>query len=291
MVLGVHGITSTPVEFSNSERVVRSNASVQEPSFKEVLARNGVGAAGQSPTQHVAPTRTPLSGSQASAAIRSAYVEVMGQEPSEGTLAILTSHWALETGQGKSMYNYNFAGIKGRGPEGFSVVMKTREGYGDHAVQIRDGFRAYTSAEAGAKDYVSLLQRRYGSALEAAANEDPGRFASELKARGYYTGDPELYSKSVTQLANRAMAHGFDAIGTTAGALTLSPRPQSPYFSTPPSGFAGAAPYQPELAPLLLNGPRLSMDGVFEPNAASVDALRDEMSRAALLIAARRGAV
>lgn len=288
---GVHGIASTPVELSNSERVARSNVKTQEPSFKEVLARKGVEATAPSRAHHVAPARTPLSGSQASAAIRAAYVEVVGQEPSEGTLAILTSHWALETGQGKSMYNYNFAGIKGRGPEGLTVVMNTREGYGDNAVQIRDGFRAYTSAEAGAKDYVSLLHRRYGGALEAAGNEEPSRFAWELKAKGYYTGDPELYSKSVTQLANRAMAHGFDAIGTNAGALTLEPRPQSPYFSPPPSGFASAAPYQPELAPLLLNGPRLSMDGVFEPNAASVDALRDEMSRAALLIAARRGAV
>lgn len=263
-------------------------------SFKRVLERVDPG------TIPVAPSRTPLSGTQASAAIRQAYVRVTGEEPSQGTLAILTSHWALETGQGKSMYNYNFAGIKGKGPEGMTAVMNTREGYGETTKHIRDGFRAYSSAEDGAVDYISLLQRRYASALEAARNEQPGEFVSALKARGYFTGDPELYAKGVTQLANRAMSHGFDALGTTAGEMARMPTPLEPYFDvrSPDAvapGLPSARSYDvfplgtPFTTPLTT--PMATLGTAFQGRTASIDALRDEMSRTALLIAAQRGAV
>lgn len=252
-------------------------------SFKSVLDRVDPG------TVRVAPSRTPLSGTQASAALRQAYVRVTGEEPSQGTLAILTSHWALETGQGQSMYNYNFAGIKGKGPEGMTAVMNTREGYGANTTHIRDGFRAYSSAEDGAADYISLLQRRYGSALEAAKNEQPGQFVEALKARGYFTGDPELYAKGVTQLANRAMTRGFDALGTTAGEMARTPTAIEPYFDVraPAGTGAPALPSARSYDAL----PLATLGAAFDGRTASIDALRDEMSRTALLIAAQRGAV
>lgn len=292
MSFAVHAMGAASAEHAAREQVARPASPDEGRSFRAVMARSGTDATPALRAQHhVAPTRTPLSGTQASEAIRSAYVSVTGEQPSHGTLAILTSHWALETGHGKSMYNYNFAGIKGRGPEGLTAVMNTREGYGETAVQIRDGFRAYTSAEAGAKDYVSLLQRKFGNALEAARAEQPARFAQELKAGGYYTGDPALYAKGVTQLANRAMDQGFDALGTTAGSLSGQPRALQPYFSPPPSAFAAASPYREGLGVNIIDDWGLSMEGFLEPNNASVDALRDEMSRTALLIAAQRGAV
>ncbi len=294
MSFAVHGIGVASAEYTSQERVAKSAPADEKGvrTFRAVMAGTRTDApAGLRPQHHVAPTRTPLSGTQASEAIRAAYVSVTGEQPSHGTLAILTSHWALETGHGKGMYNYNFAGIKGRGPEGLTAVMNTREGYGETAVQIRDGFRAYTSAEAGAQDYVSLLQRKFGNALEAARAEEPARFAQELRAGGYYTGDPALYAKGVTQLANRAMDHGFDALGTTAGSLSQQPRALQSYFSMPPSAFAQASPYREGLGVNFIDSLGSSMDGFLEPSSASVEALRDEMSRTALLIAAQRGAV
>ncbi len=251
-------------------------------SFKSMLERVDSG------TVRVAPTRTALSGTQASEALKRAYARVTGEEPSRGTLAILTSHWALETGQGQSMYNYNFAGIKGRGPEGMTAVMNTREGYGANTTHIRDGFRAYSSAEDGAVDYISLLQRRYGSALEAAKSEQPDQFVEALKERGYFTGDPELYAKGVTQLANRAMEHGFDALGTTAGDLARRPTLVQPYFDVPSfepgqRGLPSAMSYDAN--------PLAALGASFDGATTSIETLRDEMSRTALLIAAQRGAV
>jgi Mannosyl-glycoprotein endo-beta-N-acetylglucosaminidase len=291
MPLGVHGIGLNPApDIGGSERVARPASNGEGSNFRALLGRAVNGTPSAAAVQQVMASRTPLSGTQASEAIRSAYSQVVGEPPSQGTLAILTSQWALETGQGKSMYNYNFAGIKGRGPEGMTAVMSTREGYGASAVQIRDGFRAYTSAEAGAKDYVSLLQRKYGAALEAAKAEQPERFAQELKVAGYYTGDPVLYAKGVTQLANRAMEYGFDALGTNSGALAARPTPMQPYFAPSGSAFLGNAPYRPELGNNPFESLGLAMNGSFEPTA-SADAVRDEMSRMALMIAAQRGAV
>lgn len=297
MPVGVHGIGVSPApDLGGSERIARPVSNERDATFRAALGRAVGDSIVQAPSkqpsaaQHVVASRTPLSGTQAAHAIRTAYTEIVGEPPSQGTLAILTSQWALETGQGKSMYNFNFAGIKGRGPEGMTTVMSTREGYGASVVQIKDGFRAYTSAEAGAKDYVALLQRKYGAALDAAKAEQPESFARELKAAGYYTGDPTLYAKGVTQLANRAMEYGFDALGTTSGALAARPQPVQPYFSPTGSAFSGAGPYRSEWGDNPLESLGLAMQGGFEPTA-SADAVRDEMSRMALMIAAQRGAV
>lgn len=278
-------------------------AQASAAAFQHEVARAASAHSKTSGPIFVQPTRTSLSGSQASEAIKQAYSSITGEQPSEGTLAILTSHWALETGQGKSMYNYNFAGIKGRGPEGMTTVMKTREGYGESTVHIKDGFRAYQSAQEGAKDYISLLVRKYGSAIDAAKAEQPERFAHELKVGGYFTGDPVLYAKGVTRLANQAMQHGFDALGATAGPLSNQPKPVQPYFAPSPSPGPATPPYgmAHELAHNVNSheyfnrhatvSPWRASGSGFEPGTAAVDALTDEMSRTALLIAAQRGAV
>lgn len=219
----------------------------------------------------VAPVKTPLSGTQAATAIRAAYQRVTGETPSEETLAILTSHWSLETARGTRMYNFNFAGIKGTSPEGLSTALATREGHGETAVRIRDGFRAYSSAEAGAVDYVSLLERRYAGALDAARTGDPAAFAARLKQKGYYTGDERLYTSGIVRLSNQAMAGGLDALGTGAGALERAPVRE--HFRVPAApGFVPAAPVPAEWG-----------------TGVGADRWMDEVTRVALQIAAEHG--
>jgi hypothetical protein len=165
----------------------------------------------QKPTAERAPAadfsvvnavRTQLSPGEAKNALEGAWKRVFGESPSSETSAILTAQWAHETARGGSMYNYNFGGIKGTGPSGFSVVQRTREGHGETERTIRDRFRAYGSAEEGAVDYVQLLNKRYPKALEAAREGDPEGFVRALKSRGYFTGDEASYVRSVTSLAN-----------------------------------------------------------------------------------------
>jgi hypothetical protein len=172
--------------------------------------------------RHVAATRTPLSGSQAADALEAAWHGAVGQPPSPGTLSILVGQWAHETGHGRAMLNYNFGGLKGTGPSGASTVYRTHEGAGANEIQTQDRFRAYESAEQGASDYLSLLQRRYPDALQAAERGDAVGFVQALKSRGYFTGDEGAYTKSVAALAQRALDSGFDALGSSDAAAPLA---------------------------------------------------------------------
>jgi len=160
------------------------------------------------PVGEVKPTRTQLTAAEAAHHLRRALGEHLGRQPDDRAVAIVTAQWAHETGHGASMYNYNFGGIKGRGPSGLSVAQRTREGFGQNEVTIVDRFRAYQTPEEGALDYVGLLKARYPDALDAAQRGDPSAFVKALRARGYFTGDPAAYERSVSQIASR-FASGF----------------------------------------------------------------------------------
>lgn len=158
----------------------------------------------------VAAVRTPITAEQARSLIAGALERMTGEPPSKEQVAILTAQWAHETGRGASMYNYNFAGIKGTSPEGLSVMQRTREGYGATERTITDGFRAYRTAEEGADDYVALLQRRFPAALEASKAGDPAGCVRALKQAGYFTGDEVAYTRSVTQMARELAPDSLD---------------------------------------------------------------------------------
>jgi hypothetical protein len=174
----------------------------------------------------VVPVKTELTTEQASSLLAGAYQRVTGEAPTPECTALLTAQWAHETGRGSSMINYNFGGIKGAGPDGHSVLCSTREGWGANEVRIKDGFRAYRTAEDGAVDYVALLQRRYPEALEAAKNGDPNGMVRALKQGGYFTGNEGVYTRSVTRLAGEMLPDS----PLLAAARAPAPPPITPDF-------------------------------------------------------------
>ncbi len=218
----------------------------------------------------VAPVRTRLTLPQATACLGTAWYRVFGEQAPPQAIALLAGQWAHETGNGASMYNYNFGGIKGVGPSGLSVSQRTKEGWGENERSIVDRFRAYGSAEEGAEDYVRLLAKRYGGAIEAARQGDADEFVHQLKARGYFTGNEQVYAVSVRRLANQAL----DSIGEPA--LDLRALPELPILrvaeaavAVPASGdrFAGV-PTRAELT------------------AVTFMSMTDALTRAALSISA-----
>lgn len=157
--------------------------------------------------------RTPLMGSEAAKRLERAFRRELGSLPKPETLALLTAHWAHETNHGTAMYNHNFGGIKGVGPSGAYATHWTREGAGLRERRKMLRFRAYTSATQGAIDYISLLHRLYGSALDAAERGDAVAFVQGLKQGGYFSGDEQIYLQKVTAFVALADAWGFDALG------------------------------------------------------------------------------
>ncbi len=259
----------SPVSFNpllgTNELSSQRRSDVAGSEFRELLAQE------LSPTQAsrsvVTPVRTRLSGTQAADALRSAWSAVTGEAPSRETLAVLTAQWAHETGRGASMYNYNFGGIKGHGPSGLTVELKTREGWGATERTIVDGFRAYRTPTEGAIDYVKLLTSRYKGATEAARRGDAVGFVRSLKAGGYFTGNEAAYVRSVSDMSEAALSQGFSALGE-GGRLPRNVTARATSRVTTSTHEASSETYEPA-TPFV-----------------DVMTIADEISRAALRIAA-----
>ena len=137
-----------------------------------------------------------LSAKDAQGLLSGAWTAVVGEPPSRETAQLLTAHWALETDGGRAMPGHNFAGIKAS-PQARGEIFDTIEGHGAARREVRARFRVYDSPEAGARDYVSLLEARYPVALEAARVGDASGFVNALAAGGYFTADPAAYSSGL----------------------------------------------------------------------------------------------
>ena len=139
-----------------------------------------------------------------------AYLQVVGDDPSDAALAILVSQSCLETGWWKSIHNYNYGNIKaGQDYEGYYCQYRCNEII-DGKVEWFDpphpqtNFRAYLSAAAGATEHVAFLSKltRYAAAWAAALAGDPAAYVKALKTAGYFTASLDPYLKTVVSLVN-----------------------------------------------------------------------------------------
>lgn len=168
--------------------------------------------------------RTPLSEQDAFRELALAWQRVTGTEAPPRAVSILWAQWAMETARGTRMYGHNFSGIKGTGPSGLSLMLRTSEGYGANRRDIRDRFRAYVSPAEGATDYVRLLNDRYPEALVAASRGDARGFVHEIRRRGYFTDEETKYANAVHSLAGEAArSHGGEPLPEAEPPVRLSP--------------------------------------------------------------------
>jgi flagellum-specific peptidoglycan hydrolase FlgJ len=144
---------------------------------------------------------TPMSAEEATKTLALAFERATGEEATKEVVSVLWGQWALETGRGRWMVDYNYAGLKGRAPDGGSAPWSTWEETDDGPRRVRSRFRAYESADHGAYDYVKLLSRRYPSAFAAARRGDANTFIDQLDKGGFFTERPEHYTRSVISLA------------------------------------------------------------------------------------------
>jgi hypothetical protein len=151
-------------------------------------------AIGAASTRFVAPERTAVSVGDIQGAIARAYNRIVGAPPSANVLKTLSAQAVVETGAGRSMYNFNFGGVKGASPAGQSAECLTHEVIGGTDVTVHQQFRAYSTLDEGADDYVRLMLHRFGGAMPSAAQGDLDGFAHALKQAGYYTAGESDYA-------------------------------------------------------------------------------------------------
>jgi hypothetical protein len=176
------------------------------------LASEGLDAA-LTAIDEVQPELTPLTGDGAAKALSRAWKRAKRQMPGLDLVVVLTAHWAHETASGTAMFNHNFGGIKGRGPTGLSCLRGAREGFGFRTRAIRDRFRAYPNVASGADDYLSLLLRKYPTAIDAAERGEVSEFVHTLHDGGYFTGSEQDYELALLKHTIRAQEWALSALG------------------------------------------------------------------------------
>ena len=166
--------------------------------------------------------KTVVSRADIRGAIAKAYENQTGKKPSQNVLDTLTAQASLETGSGSAMYNYNFGGIKGGAPgTNETARLRTKEVYDGKEVEVRDGFRAYRSLDAGADDYVRLLRGKFGAAIDQAEKGNINGFAHALKEAHYYTADESKYASALNTLAGKPDGAASAAAALNKGAAAI----------------------------------------------------------------------
>lgn len=173
--------------------------------------------------------KTPVEAKGLFALLAEAWRTLLQEEPKTESLLVLLAQWALETGHGKSVWNYNLGNVKATssGPYDYcyfacnevlldkqavhyetaspSTVKITRR-VGDKCVvwfyPKHPGccFRAFRTIEEGIVDYLGMMRRRFSVAWPCVLSGDPAGFCHELKRSKYYTADEAEYTKNVTSI-------------------------------------------------------------------------------------------
>ncbi len=234
-----------------------------------IEAVGNVSSAGANATASREPREVPLTRTRASRAemrdaIARAEQRLTGHAPSASFIDIVTAQACLETGSGRSMYNFNFGGIKGTSPNGMTAVSATHEWEGNNRYRTQAHFRAYESIDEGAQDFLSLLHRRYSAAIAAAERGDVDGYAHALKGRGYFTGPEARYANDMRGLLGLPRI----AVGTTdetSGATTATANATSAVANADPTA---AMPYSStqQLA-LLLDAVSMSAARIASPES------------------------
>ncbi|HEV8245484.1 MAG TPA: glucosaminidase domain-containing protein [Polyangiaceae bacterium] len=184
-------------------------AAIEGPAFPEAVSGASTvpprsGAHSRPPSSSfraLAGGLTTIGEARASECLAQAYRAVTGSAPSPRTLDLLWAQWALETARGQAMYGNNFAGIKASARSS-GALLATSEGHGKDRRRTTDRFRTYGTPEDGARDYVSLLARRYPDAFSALRAGDVQGFAEGLQRGHYFTAHPQSYRTGLERLAS-----------------------------------------------------------------------------------------
>lgn len=144
----------------------------------------------------VEKVRTYVSESQMASAIIEAWTEMFGSVPTKQQVSMMLAQNALETGNRKSMWNYNVGNITTSGHDHFDYI-------DDLVPNIK--FRSYPNLKEGTKDYIKLLSsKHYSQAWQHILHPNPVNFSKALKAAGYYgDGSEKAYTKALVGLYNQ----------------------------------------------------------------------------------------
>jgi hypothetical protein len=198
-------------------------------------------------TAQLVPTvRTLVTVPGVYAALRGAWLAQMGAYPARGSLLCLLAQWALETGRGAAMYCYNLGNVRHVPGDvrdwcllpRVSEIVGGKEVFYDHATSpSMCEFRAFSSLDEGAADYLATVRTDFASTWGALMTGDPRTWVKALAAARYFTASEPRYEDAVASLVAE-----FDrAIPPDAEqpvAIDVARIAVDPHDDTPPDGDA-----------------------------------------------------
>ena len=200
-------------------------ASMSTTDWKAVFAGEGV--------EHPSMT-TQLTPEEATKAMADGYKIVTGRKPSKEVLALMVGQWALETGNGKSMRNYNFGNKKAVGNDNYqyfrcSEVINGVEMFFDPpSPECR--FASYSTPEEGAAAYVRLL-KNHDNWWNGLHTKTVNGFIDGLTTPpAYFTANPSTYANALNNRMNAFFPHaekyassgGFGSVLALGAGIGLS---------------------------------------------------------------------
>lgn len=135
--------------------------------------------------------RTSADTQDVRAALYNEWTAIMGENPTDKTIAMLMAHSALETGNWKSMWNWNLGNITTRSGRFFRIPAPGQEKY---------KYRPHDSLEAGAREFILYLQRAQPDAFALLDAERADQYAAALKAGAYYEAPEAEYAAALRKL-------------------------------------------------------------------------------------------
>lgn len=180
-------------------------------------------------------TLTPLTPDEAAAALATAYKRVTGKAPTKQILGLLVGQTALETGDWKSLHNYNMGNAKATASDpyytGFrcwELVNGQKTWYEADDPMCR--FAAHKTAADGAEHYIRVLAHRSNWWAGLQTGTVPGYVAGLTSSPAYFTANADEYARGLTarmdefgqQAIKYAGEHKVAVVGTAVGVFALT---------------------------------------------------------------------
>ena len=178
--------------------------------------------------------KTPVTAQEMANAINAAWQESFGNTPDSKSVMVLLSQWALETGRGASMHNFNVGNVKAKASGDYNYqyfscneqlatpyarrLQAASSGTAKITKYNADGtcwiwfypknpgccFRAFNTLLEGVVDHLVLLTQHaaFQKAWPAVLKGSPDEFSKALHRARYYTADEPAYTKGLVSLFN-----------------------------------------------------------------------------------------
>lgn len=162
----------------------------------------------------VPANRTILSASEASKYLAAAFKKVAKRAASKNIMKLLIGQWAGETGNGNSMYNYNFGNTMPTGNDINYHYLNASEIIDGKEVKLREKFAAYASPSEGAEAFIRVLKSRDHWWKGLLSGTIDGFIKGLTTKPKYFTADADVYRK--------LLASRIDEYGTIAAKYASS---------------------------------------------------------------------